>query len=135
MTDEGHPGRPKKLQPEYVCDQLNRLERIFKWAINPEDWRSMNRAMIKPRDPGEESQRREEYSKLLMNLNYSDLMGHCEPAINQSLPASNYPDLILLWQYSEGILLEHEGESGKGLVVGVADESVTAQRSELHRGR
>lgn len=133
MTGEGHGGRPKKLRPEYVCDQLNRLERIFKWAIKPEDWRSMNRPMSKPHDPGEEAQRREEYSKLLRNLNYSDLMGHCEPAINQSLPVSNYPDLILLWQYGEGILLPQEGESGKGLVVGLPEESVTAQRSEFAR--
>ncbi len=133
MTGEGHPGRPKKLRPEYVCDQLSRLERIFKWAIKSEDWRSMNRPMTKPRDSGEEAQRREEYSKLLRNLGYSDLMAHCESAINQSLPASNYPDLILLWQYSEGLLLPHRGESGKELVVGVPEESVAAQRSEFAR--
>jgi hypothetical protein len=133
MTVEGHPGRPKKLRPEYVCDQLSRLERIFRWAIKPEDWRFMNRPMTKPQDPGEEAKRREEYSKLLGNLSYSDLTGHCDPAINKSLPASNYPDLILLWQYSEGILLPHRGESGKGLVTGVSEESVTAQRSEFAR--
>lgn len=93
----------------------------------------MNRPMTKPQHPGEEAQRREEYSKLLRNLGYSDLIAHCEPAINQSLPASNYPDLILLWQYSEGLLLPHRGESGKELLVGVPEESVTAQRSEFAR--
>jgi hypothetical protein len=56
----------------------------------PEDWRFMNRPMTKPRDPGEEAQRREEYSKLLKSLNYSDLLGHCEPTINESSPASNF---------------------------------------------
>jgi hypothetical protein len=89
--------------------------------------------MTKPQDPVEEAKRREEYSKLLGNLSYSDLIGHCDPAINKNLPASNYPDLILLWQYSEGILLPHRGESGKGLVTGVSEESVTAQRSEFAR--
>src|SRR5205085_10887622 len=89
--------------------------------------------MTRPQDRGVEGKRREEYSNLLGNLSFSDLTGHCDPAINKSLPASNYPDLILLWQYSEGILLPQRGESGKGLVTGVSEESVTAQRSEFAR--
>ena len=126
-------GRPKRLRLEYVCHELSRLERIFKWAIGPEDWRFMNRPMAKPQDPVEEAQRREEYSKLLTQLNYSDLHGHCEPTVNESSPASNYPDLILLWQYSEGMLLPRNGPAGGKPVGGVQEEFVTAQRSELSR--
>ena len=109
MTREGGVGRPKRLHAEYICAELSRLERIFKWAIQAEDWRFMNRPMAKPQDPVEEAQRRQEYSKLLTGLNYSDLHGHCEPTINKSSPAGNYPDLILLWQYSEGMLLPRNG--------------------------
>ena len=126
-------GRPKRLRAEYICAELSRLERIFKWAIQPEDWRFMNRPMAKPQDPVEEAQRREEYSKLLAGLNYSDLHGHCEPRINKSSPANNYPDLILLWQYSEGILLRSDGQAEGKLAGGAPDEFITAQRSELSR--
>jgi hypothetical protein len=93
----------------------------------------MNRPMTNPHDPEEEAQRRNEYSSLLEELNYSDLQGHCDPAANQILPASNYPDLILLWQYAEGILLPHNGRTGKGLRDGVPQESLTLQRSEFSR--
>lgn len=93
----------------------------------------MNRPMINPHDPNEEAQRRKEYSSLLRRLNHSDLQGHCDPTVNEGSPASNYPDLILLWQYAEGILLPHNGRTAEGLRGGVPQESLSLKHSEFSR--
>ena len=93
----------------------------------------MNRPMTSPHDPDEEAQRRNEYSSLLKGLNYSDLQGHCDSTVNENSPASNYPDLILLWQYAEGILLPDNGSSEEGIRGGIPQESLTLQRSEFSR--
>ena len=133
MTGSGRTGRRKKIHPQFVCERLNRLERLFRFAIRLEDWRTMNRPMESAHDAEEEKQRRDEYSKLLLGLNDSMLQGHCEPTVNDSLPASHYPDLILLWQYGEGILLAQDGKSKNRLISSVSQESVALQRSELAR--
>src|SRR5579863_3070879 len=48
-------------------------------------------------------------------------------------PAGNYPDLIMLWQYAEGVLLPRNGGTAEGLHRGVSEESLTLQRSEFSR--
>ena len=93
----------------------------------------MHRPMKNPHDPDEEEQRRKEYSSLLTGLGYSELQGHCDPAKNESSPPSNYPELILLWQHAEGIVLPDKGKTAEGLRGGVPQESLTLQRSEFSR--
>jgi len=108
MPDDTPKGRPRRLYPEFLCERLEVLQRIFAWAIPKPDWERMHRPMSTPYDPNEEAERRREYSTLLERLACSDLVGRCDPNDD-----SGYPAGILRWQYAEGLLAARRGKGDK----------------------
>jgi hypothetical protein len=90
----------------------------------------MNRRMIKPYEEREEKLRRSEYSEILVQLPYSEVIGRCDAEDD-----SAYPGRILKWQYEEGLLNEvlTGGDKTSGVLSGVDSKTIIERRSEFAR--
>jgi hypothetical protein len=102
-------GRPRKLHPVYVCERLLNIRRILARSIPKSIWVHLNRPMSKAYDVSEEKQRRREYAAILQGLANSQVTPGNDPDGPDDLP-----QLILEWQYSEGLLVrEARCDSGE----------------------
>jgi hypothetical protein len=98
ITVKERRGRPKEINPEFLCERVTMLRNIFVKVLSKADWIKMHRPMARPRDDEEEGKRRREYADLLNSLGCGEV-AHCDP--DNDL---DYPARILKWQYVEGLM-------------------------------